>query len=97
MPVTLRNTDILFNDGTTQTTAAYGVTTYSVLNATAGASAGDVGTYAVRRSATSSGWSSGSTVSGSTVGGLSGTWRAMGPSRPNEFNKDQIGVYLRIS
>ena len=49
MPVTVRGTDILFNDGTTQGTAATAgglVTTANVLNATAGASLGAVGTYA---------------------------------------------------
>ena len=45
MPVTVRGTDILFNDGTTQSTAAGAITTTSVLNATAAASAGAVGTY----------------------------------------------------
>lgn len=44
MPVTVRGTDILFNNGTTQNTAAV-VDTTSVLNATAGASVGAVGTY----------------------------------------------------
>jgi hypothetical protein len=46
MPVTVRGTDILFNDGTTQSTAAV-VNTTAVLNATAGASVGAVGTYAL--------------------------------------------------
>jgi hypothetical protein len=46
MPVTVRNTDILFNDGSTQSTAAGAVTTTAVLNATAAASVGAVGTYA---------------------------------------------------
>jgi hypothetical protein len=46
MPVTVRNTDILFNDGTTQSTAAGAPTTAQILNATAGASVGAVGTYA---------------------------------------------------
>lgn len=49
MPVTVRGTDILFNDGTIQNTAASAsqVTTTSVLNATAGASYGAVGTYTI--------------------------------------------------
>lgn len=49
MPVTVRGTDILFNDSTTQSTAATAgslVTTANVLSATAGATAGAVGTYA---------------------------------------------------
>lgn len=49
MPVTVRGGDILFNDGTTQSTAAGAVNTTSVLNATAGASLGAVGTYALLR------------------------------------------------
>jgi hypothetical protein len=46
MPVTVRGGDILFNDGTTQSTAAGAVSTTAVLNATAGASLGAVGSYA---------------------------------------------------
>jgi hypothetical protein len=46
MPVTVRGTDILFNDGTTQSTAGGAVNTTSVLSATSGASTGAVGTYA---------------------------------------------------
>jgi hypothetical protein len=45
MPTALRNTDILFNDGTTQSTAGQPTSTSLVLSATAGASAGGVGTY----------------------------------------------------
>ena len=48
MPTTLRNGDILFNDGSTQSTAATAgslVTTANVLNATAGATFNAVGTY----------------------------------------------------
>ena len=45
MPVTVRGGDILFNDGTTQSTAAGALNTTAVLNATAGASVGAVGTY----------------------------------------------------
>jgi RsiW-degrading membrane proteinase PrsW (M82 family) len=105
MPVTVRNTDILFNDGTTQTTAAGAVTTAAVLNATAGASAGAVGTYYLRRSSGSS-WSSGTTIAGSSMAtGLSGTWRAMGgsvetaPSVQGQYGTTfyNCGIYLRIS
>jgi hypothetical protein len=46
MPVSINNTQIVFNDGTTQSTsAAATVNTTNVLSATAGASAGAVGTY----------------------------------------------------
>lgn len=48
MPTTLRNTDILFNDATTQSTANnLPATTTNVLNATAGASFNAVGSYAL--------------------------------------------------
>lgn len=47
MAVTVGGTTITFNDGTVQSTAASAVTTTSVLNATAGASLGAVGTYAI--------------------------------------------------
>jgi hypothetical protein len=70
MPTTLRNTDILFNDGTTQSTAATAgglVTTANVLNATAGASAGAVGTYMFGRRVTSADLAFGSTVAGSDL------------------------------
>lgn len=73
MPTTLRNTDILFNDGSTQSTAAGAVSTTSVLNATAGASAGAVGTYALitraplpDTSSPGSGLNAGATVAGSS-------------------------------
>lgn len=45
MAVTVGGTSITFNDGTTQSTAAGAVTTTAVLNATAAASVGAVGTY----------------------------------------------------
>jgi hypothetical protein len=93
MPTTVRNTDILFNDGTTQGTAATAgglVTTANVLNATAGASVGAVGTYAFLVSTTGVVTNPGVTKAGS---GLrysnttnvaypsttpTGTWRCMG-------------------
>lgn len=73
MPTTLRNTDILFNDGTTQSSA---LNTTSVLNATAGASVGAVGSYAFLSLTQFSGSTvnPGSTVSGSSLryaGGVS--------------------------
>jgi hypothetical protein len=64
MPTTIRNTDILFNDATTQSTAAI-INTTNVLNATAGASAGAVGTYAFARRAAN--LSFGATVAGSSL------------------------------
>jgi hypothetical protein len=64
MPTTIRNTDILFNDATTQSTAAI-INTTNVLNATAGASAGAVGTYAFARRAADLAF--GATVAGSNL------------------------------
>jgi hypothetical protein len=79
------------------------------LGATAGASADAVGTYAVRSAISgTSPWASGSTVAGSTIGGLSGTWRAMGAPRQSSptfticscsgtTGAYWLGLYLRIS
>lgn len=70
MPTTLRNTDILFNDGSTQSTAATAgglVTTANVLNATAGATAGAVGTYMFAFRNTTGTVAFGSTVAGSAL------------------------------
>lgn len=100
MPVTVRNTDILFNDGTAQNTAASAPTTATVLAATAGASVGAVGTYAflgdIRVSIPSGQNIEGNTVAGSNlrysnrngvIGGTpAGTWRAMG--RPGGSQSD---------
>lgn len=95
MPVTVRGTDILFNDSTTQNTAGQPTSTALVLAATAGASVGAVGTYASLRSATASNTQPGDTRAGSTlrysetnqgitisVNGVAppGTWRCMGRS-----------------
>lgn len=74
MPTTLRNTDILFNDGTTLSTAAGAVTTASVLNATAGASAGAVGSYMFASSSTASDVAFGSTRAGSALGPISAAY-----------------------
>jgi hypothetical protein len=83
---------VRFPDGSTQTTAAGAVTTTAVLNATAGASAGGVGTYAMLgrggsfvAGATYSGgglfFLSGYEASGffgvSFQNNAAGTWRAM--------------------
>lgn len=68
MAVTVRGTDILFNDGTTQSTAAGAVTTTAVLNATASASLGAVGSYAFLLQATGTvGLAAGSTLAGSSL------------------------------
>lgn len=52
MAVTVSGTSITFNDATVQTTAAGAPTTDQVLSATAGATAGAVGTYVMARSTT---------------------------------------------
>jgi hypothetical protein len=106
MPVTVRNTDILFNDGTTQSTAAGAPTTAQILNATAGASAGAVGTYADLKfnsvvaamfGTTAAGsnlrYSSGN--GGSTQGTPAGTWRLMGSI--DSYFGSPASVWLRIS
>lgn len=111
MPTTLRNTDILFNNGTTQSTA---FNDSAVLNACAAASVGAVGTYAILRSANTVTVSPGGTKAGSnlryaTTGGVSvtsptpaGTWRCMGyddssanPYEPASYTTTT--VWLRIS
>jgi hypothetical protein len=65
MPVTVRNTDILFNDGTTQSTAGGALTTVAVLNAYAASGLADVGTYAI------GGFNTGGAAAGLTVAGSS--------------------------
>lgn len=67
MAVTVGGTSITFNDGTTQSTAAGAVTTTAVLNATAGASLGAVGTYAFLGETTSTTTTAGSTRAGSSL------------------------------
>lgn len=67
MPVTVRGTDILFNDNSTQSTAASAPTTATVLAATAGASVGAVGTYALLSYQSGSQESAGATVAGSAL------------------------------
>jgi hypothetical protein len=80
---------VRFNDGTTQTTAAL-VTTTNVLNATASASVGEVGTYAylagasVQLNVNPGATAAGSSLRYSGAGGdlqssaPAGTWRCMG-------------------
>jgi hypothetical protein len=70
MSVTVRGGDILFNDGTTQSTANnLPANTTNVLNATAAASAGAVGTYGFFRDAVSSThtYEAGTTLAGSNL------------------------------
>lgn len=57
MPTTLRNTDILFNDGTTQSTAATAAST----------AFGAIGTYAVLMMAANTNLATGSTIAGSSL------------------------------
>lgn len=112
MAVTVGGTSITFNDGTTQTTAAGGApTTAQVLNATAGASVGAVGTYAILRTETTTGalQNPGATRAGSTLryteasgsvnaGTPAGTWRLMGGSYDLGVGYSQAtSVWLRIS
>jgi len=107
MAMTLRNTDILFNDGTAQSTA---LSTTSVLNATAAASVGAVGTYAMLRPDASVTLNPGNTRAGSALlyasaGGMSttstipsGTWRLMGYCLANALAPQSFtSVWLRIS
>lgn len=65
MAVTVSGTSITFNDATVQTTAGGAVNTTTVLAATAGASAGAVGTYAFAK--LNSNLAFGSTVAGSSL------------------------------
>jgi hypothetical protein len=77
MAITVSGTTITFNDGTTQSTAASSgaPTTAQVLNATAGASVGAVGTYGFFYTTAVSVVSPGGTIAGSNLsysGGFSG-------------------------
>lgn len=79
-----------------------------VLARTSDAAPGAIGTYSIRGKSAPSpntfpSWSSGSTVGGSALG-FSGTWMAMGSSRPAGSAMDggdrrfySVGQYLRIS
>jgi hypothetical protein len=105
MGITVSGTTITFNDATTQSTANNTpANTTNVLNATAGATVGAVGTY-VFRSVFNGTWTSNSTIAGSSIqAGLAGTWRAIGTPQQTgtavsgcatlSFN---AGLYLRIS
>jgi hypothetical protein len=86
------------------------ITTTQVLNATAGASVGAVGTYALMYYGGSGGFfTPGSTTAGSNLrfagteslysGGStgSGTWRVMGFSSAVDYQVHRVSVWLRIS
>lgn len=82
MSVTVRGTDILFNDGTTQSTAASAPTTATVLAATAGGTNGGLGTYSIVRSTAAFG-NPGTNYSGGVFyNPLTGTWKVMSYSFP---------------
>jgi len=75
MPSSLNGTGITFNDATTQSTAATAaalVTTNNVLSATAGASAGAVGTYAFLLQVSHTTRNAGDTLAGSSLRYASG-------------------------
>lgn len=108
MAVTVSGTSITFNDGTTQTTAAGVPTTTQVLNATAGASVGAVGSYAFLRRINNVGdtrgniLNPGATIAGSLMryadtsslsGTPSGTWRCMGYASAYYSGYDNVTSY----
>lgn len=78
MATTLNNSGVTFPDGTTQTTAASGTSTAAVLNATAGASVGAVGTYAWLWSTSTTTVSAGGTLAGSSLRYAGFSWRQSG-------------------
>jgi hypothetical protein len=105
MPVTVRGTDILFNDATTQSTA---FSSAAVLTAYSATTAGVVGAVAVRTvtGGLTAPWAANSTVAGSSVySGATGTWRAIQTpvitgSQPCVcfgYFYFWTGVYVRIS
>jgi hypothetical protein len=106
--VTITNSGVTSVNGQTgAVTVSSEPTTAQVLNATAGAAWGAVGTYALRHlqnTSPATPWAGGSTASGADVGGMSGTWRAMHAARlvvtssgDGFTNYIWLGVYLRIS
>jgi hypothetical protein len=66
MPITVGGTQITFNDATTQSTAAI-INTTNVLNATAGAGVGAVGTYAGMSQSAGGTVGPGATLAGSSL------------------------------
>lgn len=109
MGITVSGTSITFNDATVQTTAGGTVNTTTVLAATAGASAGAVGTYTASVISVTSTIVVGATVAGSNLRGVtaagsyvspgfSGTWRNMGCSESTTAGYSAaIPLFLRIS
>lgn len=102
MPTTLVSNGVQFPDNSVQTTAGGAVNTTTVLNATAGLSAGAVGTYGFHYNATGSNFGVGATTAGSnlrwtnTAGNIlsnpAGTWRCLGDG----YNSAGT-VWIRIS
>jgi hypothetical protein len=86
MPVTVRNADILFNDGTTQTTAAGAVTTTQVLNATAAAAVGAVGSYAFLAPPSPTGFVSNFYFPGTTVAGSNLRYAGVGYDKYGSYS-----------
>jgi hypothetical protein len=85
MAITVSGTTITFNDATTQSTAATAgslVTTANVLNATAGASVGVVGTYALlymnNLDLVANTYSAGATFAGSSLAYFGASVTALG-------------------
>lgn len=111
MTITVGGTTITFNDGTTQSTAAGAPTTTQVLNATAGASIGAVGTYAFMYNTAGGETTPGTTRAGSVLRYTpvaanwastpipSGTWRCMGylSNAGCVGSYGLVTVFLRIS
>lgn len=109
MPVTLQGTQIVFNDSTTQSTANnLPANTTNVLNSTAAASVGAVGTYALLRSdtvPTNPGTTRAASVlyyassNGDLFGATrpAGTWRCMGFVTFTGIPAETTTVWLRVS
>lgn len=98
MPTTLRNLDILFNDGSTQSTAAVGAST----------TFGAVGTYAVLMNAANADITIGNTVAGSSLrysestnaniaGGATATISALIGARTRDNNSTYDGGGTSVS
>ena len=103
---TANNTTYLRGDGSWQTISTT-PTTDQVLAATAGASAGALGTYALLTATVLTVRSAGTTVAGSALryanaagvnsGTPTGTWRLMGHTATDFNTQQNTSVFLRIS
>jgi hypothetical protein len=104
---TANNTTFLRGDGSWQVINTT-PTTDQVLTATAGASVGAVGTYALLRNGISSSFAEGTTTSGSLLQYINaagdnngaapaGTWRCMGRASSFAANASAVTLWLRIS